>query len=106
MDAIRISYTDDDHLLAPAIERLAKSNGLSVISVEHYREYQDHQVDMIVEDHDSAAPESYIRFLKDLPNAGVTDRWVEVFTPNETLLRTKQEFEAAGISEATYETRY
>lgn len=106
MEAMRISYTHDDHVLAPAVVRLAESKGLSVSSVERYREYQDHQIDVIIESGTSTAPASHIQFLKELPDVGVQDCWIEVFTPNETLLRTKQEFEAAGISGATFETRY
>jgi hypothetical protein len=77
-----------------------------VSSVERFREYQDHQIEVLIESGDSTAPESHIQFLKGLPDVGVQDCWIEVFTPNETLLRTKQEFEAAGISGATFETRY
>lgn len=103
---MRISYTDDNHVLAPAVERLAESKGLTVTSVEHYREYQDHQIEVLIENSDSPSPESYIQFLRELPAEGVKDCWVEVFTPNDTLLRTKQEFEEAGISDTSFETRY
>src|SRR5919112_320020 len=106
MEAMRISFTDHDHTLAPAVVRLAESKGLSVSSVERFREYQDHQIEVLIESGDSTAPESHIQFLKELPDVGVRHCWVEVFTPNETLLRPKQEFEAAGNSGTSFETRY
>ncbi len=92
--------------MVPAVERLEESKGLAVTSVEHYPEYRDHQIEVVIENRDSTSPESYIQFLRELPDAGVKDCWVEVFTPNETLLLTEQKFEAAGISDASYETRY